>query len=252
MNSQSIIHKLILTTNTLLLGATFSTYTMAFESQTLGTIKPYLGAGVDFTRLNSPDHADRTMFKNTYPGVNLTAGLQFEDYWGLEFGYGSIRTKNNEHIFQGGETIPGFGFIDNPPAGHSIAYLALSTLKIHDWNIGLICRIPLNALHPMLQNTNIFIRPGISQTNISGAVRVPTVYIDNASYSVQIQTPFSFHAKKTLPFVHLGINQRFTNKIHFRIFSEWKQLNKLKLTTRLNSIRFKNSTKLGCNIFYIF
>ena len=215
----------------------------ASEKHSSLVLKPYIGAGMGMTWINSNDDNLRPLMKGQYPNSHIIAGVNIGEYFGIEVGIDTQKRKNREHMYPAGVPIPPTGSIVNPRVFKNV--LVTEKLNIRSFDFGINGYLPLDNLHPMLKDTQIFTGAGLSYTVFSGNLTAKNVIMDDGTiFHPNIVTPF----KDTgiIPYARLGIIHNIATNVSFRILGEWKQFNKLHIISRGNTEQFKLGLK---NVF---
>jgi opacity protein-like surface antigen len=228
----------LFTTALLICSALSATSAQAWETERFGTVKPYLGAGMQMTHLSSRDEGTNKLFKGNVPGTNFIAGLKFGEYWGIELGLSRQRTKKRAYTFTGDEIIPGYGHFE------SDSISTTSQFKMYSLDVY------LSRYFSIYNHTIAFLNVGFSRTVITGNIFLNTAYYPEPE---PLNLLYDFIRRtKILPILSVGIEQRISSNIALRISGEWKQLNKFPLMTRLHSIALKNITSFKLGFSYKF
>jgi opacity protein-like surface antigen len=237
----------IIAGSTIMASAFAATAVQGFETETLGTIKPYVGAGMQVTRIASPNEGTNKLFKKNYPGVNAAVGLKIGEYFGVELGMQRQKTKNGAFTFTAGQNRPVFGVV---PPDSQRGMISKFRMRSVDMNV--------LGYFPVLDCTQVFGSIGISHVTSSGYVRVTADEVGPLQDEPLINR--SYKNSKNISLIRLGIQQDLANNFMIRAFGEWKQLHKLSLVavTPTNApspsipVRLKNAMSLGVGVLYSF
>jgi hypothetical protein len=215
-------------------------------------ITPYIGAGMHFTHIGSPDSVTRTLYKGTVPGLNATLGLQFGEYLGLELGMEQNKTKKSENLLPLSANVPGLLTLPANYAAQGIIAIN-TTLKMQSINLDLIGRCPLSSVHTALENTSAFVGVGASRVNASTII-IPTYYEAPGVGRVVLGSSNVYKGHKIVPSVQVGISQNITSNLALQVSGQWRQLNKLNLVQKdlYTPLSFKNALTAKVKVLYSF
>jgi hypothetical protein len=206
----------------------------ASEKHSSLVLKPYIGAGMGMTWIDSNDDNLRPLMKGQYPNSHIIAGVNIGEYFGIEVGIDTQKRKNREHMYGPGTTTP-IGI----PIGDNQAMLMSSKLNMRGFDFLLTGFVPLNDLYPAFKNTQFFAGIGLSHVILSGNMIIKQALDHGVLVNHNKILPFK--DVSTVPMARVGIMQLLTDKVSLRICSEWKQSNKLHIMSKGNA----NNYKLG-------
>jgi hypothetical protein len=215
-------------------------------------ITPYIGAGMHFTRMGSPDSVTRTLYKGTVPGLNATLGLQFGEYVGLELSMEQNKTKKGENVLPLGANVPGMQILPANFATQGTKTIS-TTLKMQSINLDLIGRCPLSSVHTALENTSAFVGVGVSRVNASTIItRTSRDIVGIGVVPGLLSNTYKNH--KIVPSVQVGIFQNITSNLALQVSGQWRQLNKLNLVQKdlYTPLSFKNALTAKVKVLYSF
>src|SRR5438094_598341 len=85
-------------------------------------LSPYVGVDAEIRYTDFKRGFGNNLFRHNFPQGNLYAGLQFNDYFGLEVGFEATKKLNRTRTVVPGEIVNGI----TVPAGNTIQYVSTS------------------------------------------------------------------------------------------------------------------------------
>lgn len=231
-------------------------------------LTPYLGVDAKIRHMDFQKDFGRTLLKNHYPQTNFFAGLKFNQYVGVEFGYEASKKKFHSVQHDNSNIVFGVPLAQaDPPYVPRIDNVTYNSSKISGVNANLVGFLPIDCEDNSLQLIGSI---GVSQLKIKTKRTLETTFFDAVfhpdtgditGFQPTIEH-FDTHYKKrkTMLRVTGGVQNMLTDCIGVRALITWENTAKLKapgirVSTKERVEGFtkpKNSLSYGLGMFITF
>ena len=197
-------------------------------------LTPYVGVDAQIRHMPFQKNFGGNVLKKNYPQGNFFAGLKFNQYVGVEFGYEASKKKSRKVTHDNSDIVFGEPLEQvDPPFLLGIDHASHSSSKINGWNANLVGFFPILCEDNSLQLIGSI---GVAQLKLKAknTLSVTEVTsIDVAGIIPGTETeihPFNTHFTKKKAVLRLsgGIQNMITDCIGIRALVTWENTAKLK------------------------
>lgn len=206
----------------------------AFPELDFGPFHPILGADLQHREMKFEDGFGDNLWKETYPQINLYAGLRFGTYFGLVVGHENSKTRSQTVNLAVGETLLGV------PVNATGAFNGTSDIK--GTYAQLMGYLPISFLN----STELFLGVGA----IHNRLHLERQVIEPVPGDVFVYDDSNTHAK-----IEVGVQKIICNHFGLRVVGGWENTNKFdNLQSDISSSRvakLKDTWTVGAGFFWI-
>jgi hypothetical protein len=243
------------------IAALYSPITSATLS--FNNVSPFIGIDLGQSRLELQQKFGEKMFRKNSTSYNLFAGLNFNQYFGMELGYQKDNTRRSNATLVAGDFIPGF---DKPiPGGQFEGNPSVfDNVKLKQQNKYL----GITGKYKIYQKFHLNAMLGLAYTKTSAE------YTQRQS-GIAIFTPTqldgfllkrTYKKYKIVPIARIGASYTINQNFSIRTNILWKKLSNIAINSDQNNkprpldgviassqkIKFKNMTTYFCGFVYNF
>jgi hypothetical protein len=248
------LHKIIIPTS-LLIASSSNVYANVYANLSFNEYSPFVG--VDFGRSSlglQQNYGDKIFRKNT-TSYNLFAGLNFNDFFGLEVGHQRDNSRDATRTLVAGDYCPG-GKVVTPTSSPLVFQTALKAKSTY---------LGATAQYPILEKLSIIGLVGISRASINARQTIVSIH-GQPQTEKQIQDMLfarTYKKSKFVPMARIGAKCQVNKAFAVRGGITWMGTSRIRINSDQNSqprtgtapapnnsIRLKNSMSYSMGIIY--
>ena len=231
-------------------------------------LTPYVGADAQIRHMGFKKDFGGNALKKNYPQGNFFAGLKFNPYVGIEFGYEASKKKSRKVKHNNSDIVFGAPLEQVEPGDLSVDNTSHSSSKTDGWNANLVGFFPIICEDNSLQLIGSI---GMAQLKIKSKNSLDKVLVTTTFDPITDEPTGTealaeinnraFTKRKAVLRISSGIQNMITDCIGIRALVMWENTTKLKAHGKLISsgeettqriTKPKNSFNYGLGIFTYF
>jgi predicted porin len=189
-------------------------------------ISPFIGADIGRSRVEMKKDFGEKIFRKNATFYNLFAGLDFNEYFGVEFGYQRDNTRRDKQSLVTGDVIMGLS-----PVHAAFSPEDYDTfLRIKNKYFGITAQYPIAenlSLTVLFAPTKTQVKAGHTFIAFNGTP-IPQVDIDDFLYAR------TYKKSKIVPMVRVGAKYKFHERLAFRANVTWMGTSRIKINSDQN------------------
>ena len=214
-------------------------------------LTPYVGADAQMRHMGFEKDFGGNALKKNYPQGNFFAGLKFNQYVGVEFGYEASKKKPRSVTHNNSDIVFGSPLQQGEPTDLGFDDTSHSSSKINGWNTNLVGFLPIFCEDNSLQ---LIGSVGVAQLKIRSKNSLKNVLVittfdpntgePNGTQSITTIGNRDFTKRKAVLRISSGIQNMITDCIGIRALVTWENTAKLKAHGKLISLT-ENGTSIA-------